>query len=134
MQSLGYINEIDFEIALNEPITATFNGIGSEVEADYLAEQIRRYMIQNYGLSAYKEGYEVFSTLNSSNQAAAVISLRNGIESPAPSFVVDNPATLLANSKHSLIGFSLNKPNAKPPLKASPAPVVSMALTEIAFK
>ena len=41
MQSLGYINEIDFEIALNEPITATFNGIGSEVEADYLAEQIR---------------------------------------------------------------------------------------------
>ena len=81
MQSLGYINEIDFEIALNEPITATFNGIGSEVEADYLAEQIRRYMIQNYGLSAYKEGYEVFSTLNSSNQAAAVISLRKGIES-----------------------------------------------------
>ena len=81
MQSLGYINEIDFEIALNEPITATFNGIGSEVEADYLAEQIRRYMIQNYGLSAYKEGYKVFSTLNSSNQAAAVISLRKGIES-----------------------------------------------------
>ena len=81
MQSLGYINEIDFEIALNEPITATFNGIGSEVEADYLAEQIRRYMIQNYGLSAYKEGFKVFSTLNSSNQAAAVISLRKGIES-----------------------------------------------------
>ena len=56
-------------------ISASFNGIGSEVEADYLAEQIRRYMIQNYGLSAYKEGYKVFSTLNSSNQAAAVISL-----------------------------------------------------------
>ena len=35
----------------------------------------------DYGLSAYKEGYEVFSTLNSSNQAAAVISLRKGIES-----------------------------------------------------
>ena len=77
----GYINEIDFEIALNDPITATFNGIGSEVQSDYLAEQIRRYMIQNYGLSAYKEGFEVFSTLNSSNQAAAVISLRKGIES-----------------------------------------------------
>jgi len=48
--------------------------------------------------------------------------------------VVDNPATLLASSKHSLIGFSLDKPKAKPPLKASPAPVVSIALTEVAFK
>ena len=28
----------------------------------------------------------------------------------------------------------LDKPNAKPPLKASPAPVVSIALTEEAFK
>jgi len=54
--------------------------------------------------------------------------LRNGIESPAPSFVVDSPAILLASSKHSFMGFSLNKPNANPPLKASPAPVVSIAL------
>ena len=50
-----------------------------------------------------------------------------GIASPAPSFVVEIPATLLANSKHSLIVFSFDKPNAKPPLKASPAPVVSIA-------
>ena len=48
--------------------------------------------------------------------------------------MVDIPATLLANSKHSLIGFSLDKPNAKAPLKASPAPVVSIAFTLIAFK
>ena len=57
-----------------------------------------------------------------------------GIASPAPSFVVEIPATLFANSKHSLIGFLVNKPNANPPLKASPAPVVSMAFTEFAFK
>ena len=36
-----------------------------------------------------------------------------GIASPAPSFVVEIPATLLANSKHSLICFFLDKPYAK---------------------
>jgi hypothetical protein len=48
--------------------------------------------------------------------------------------VVDKPATLLASSRHSFIDFSLDKPKAKPPLKASPAPVVSIALTEEASK
>ena len=81
MESLGYIDQDIFLKAFKEPISASFNGIGSEVEADYLAEQIRRYMIQNYGLSAYKEGYKVYSTLNSSYQTAAVNSVRSGIES-----------------------------------------------------
>ena len=57
-----------------------------------------------------------------------------GIASPAPSLVVDIPATLFANSKHSFVGFSFDKPKAKPPLNASPAPVVSMAFTALAFK
>ena len=57
-----------------------------------------------------------------------------GIASPAPSFVVEIPATLFANSKHSFIGFPKDNPKAKPPLKASPAPVVSKALTVLAFK
>ena len=81
MESLGYIDEDVFLKAFREPISASFNGIGSEVEADYLAEQIRRYMIQNYGLSVYKEGYKVYSTLNSSHQTAAVNAVRRGIES-----------------------------------------------------
>ena len=81
MESLGYIDQDIFLKAFKEPISASFNGIGSEVEADYLAEQIRRYMIQNYGLSVYKEGYKVYSTLNSSYQTAAVNSVRSGIES-----------------------------------------------------
>ena len=54
--------------------------------------------------------------------------------SPAPSFVVEIPATLLANSKQALIGFSFDSPKAKPPLNASPAPVVSIALIGLAFK
>ena len=51
--------------------------------------------------------------------------MKKGIELPAPNFVVESPATLLAISKHSFIFFPLNIANEKPPLNASPAPVVS---------
>ena len=36
MESLGYIDQDIFLKAFKEPISASFNGIGSEVEADYL--------------------------------------------------------------------------------------------------
>ena len=51
------------------------------------------------------------------------------MESPAPNFVVDKPATLLANSRQSFIFLPFNNAKEKPPLNASPAPVVSIALT-----
>jgi penicillin-binding protein 1A len=51
-----------------------------EVEADYLAEEIRKYIIKNYGLSAYKDGYQVFSTIDSSYQTAAREAVEEGIE------------------------------------------------------
>ena len=53
--------------------------------------------------------------------------------SPAPNFVVDKPATLFANSKQSLTDLFCDNPKANPPLKASPAPVVSIALSEVAL-
>ena len=65
MEALDYIDSQSFDISVKEPITATFKGVSSEIEADYLAEEIRRYMISKFGLSSYKEGYEVYSTIKS---------------------------------------------------------------------
>ena len=80
MEDLNYIDSISFENSIKEPITATFKGVSSEIEADYLAEEIRKYMISRFGLAAYKEGYEVYSTINSKNQLAANKALKEGIE------------------------------------------------------
>ena len=41
MRDLNYINEEDFFKARNTPITASFTGVTPEVDADYLAEEIR---------------------------------------------------------------------------------------------
>lgn len=80
MLALEFIDQTQFELASRAPVTASFSGISSEVEADYLAEEIRKYIIKNFGLSAYKEGYQVFSTLDSRYQAAARDAVEQGIE------------------------------------------------------
>ena len=80
MLALEFINQAQFDIASSAPVTASFSGISPEVEADYLAEEIRKYIIKNYGLSAYKDGYQVFSTIDSSYQTAAREAVEKGIE------------------------------------------------------
>jgi penicillin-binding protein 1A len=80
MLALDFINQTQFDVASSAPVTASFSGISPEVEADYLAEEIRKYIIQNYGLSAYKDGYQVFSTIDSSYQTAARDAVETGIE------------------------------------------------------
>ena len=80
MLALDFINQAQFDIASSAPVTASFSGISPEVEADYLAEEIRKYIIKNYGLSAYKDGYQVFSTIDSSYQTAAREAVEEGIE------------------------------------------------------
>ena len=80
MRDLNYINEEDFFKARNTPITASFTGVTPEVDADYLAEEIRQYIINEYGLNSYKEGYQVVSTINSNFQASARKAVEKGIE------------------------------------------------------
>ncbi len=80
MLALEFIDQTQFDVASSAPVTASFSGISPEVEADYLAEEIRKYIIKNYGLSAYKDGYQVFSTIDSSYQTAARAAVEEGIE------------------------------------------------------
>ena len=80
MLALDFIDQTQFDVASSAPVTASFSGISPEVEADYLAEEIRKYIIKNYGLSAYKDGYQVFSTIDSSYQRAARKAVDEGIE------------------------------------------------------
>ena len=81
MLDLGYIHPEQFKLAKNAPLTANYFGLVSEVKAPYVAEEIRRYMIQEYGLRAYSEGLEVYTTINSKFQNSATNALEKGLES-----------------------------------------------------
>ncbi len=80
MLDLKYIHKEQFNIAIEAPISANYYGLVSEVEAPYVAEEVRRYMIQEYGLKAYSEGLEVHTTINSKFQNHATEALRSGLE------------------------------------------------------
>ena len=80
MLDLKFIHIEQFNLAIEAPITATYHGLVSEVEAPYVSEAIRRLMIQEYGLGAYREGYEVYTSIDSSMQKAANFSISDGLE------------------------------------------------------
>ena len=80
MLDLNFIHIEQFNLAIEAPLTATYHGLVSEVEAPYVSETIRRFMIQQYGLGAYREGYEVYTSIDSSMQSAATLSITEGLE------------------------------------------------------
>ena len=80
MLELEYIHEEQFSLAITSPLTANYYGLVSEVEAPYVAEEVRRYMIQEYGLKAYSEGLKVYTTIDSEFQNKATQSLTKGLE------------------------------------------------------
>ena len=80
MLDLGSIHQEQFDLAIKAPISATYHGLVSEANAPYLAETIRRFMISEYGLDAYKEGLEVYTTIDSELQNLAVAALKKGLE------------------------------------------------------
>ena len=79
MRDLADISEETYILARNNPVTAARHIAPIEIEASYVAEMARSYMVERYGKAAYKKGYSVFTTIDSTNQAAANIALRDGL-------------------------------------------------------
>ena len=50
-----------------------------ELTAPYLAEMVRREMLERYGPEIYTAGYRVTTTVDSELQTAAVYAVRNGL-------------------------------------------------------
>jgi len=80
MFDLGFIYKEQYDLAIKAPISATYHGLVSEVEAPHFSETIRRYMINQYGLDAYRDGLEVYTTIDSKLQNLAVTALKKGLE------------------------------------------------------
>jgi len=80
MRELGFISADEYELATQEKNTAFYHGATTEVSAPYLAEMVRRKMLEMFGQKAYTGGYEVYTTIRSDLQAAANQSITDGLE------------------------------------------------------
>ncbi len=80
MLKLGYIDQADYDSAQKEPVSAalaTSQKKSIELQAPYVAEMVRKQMVERYGDDAYTRGFKVYTTITKNLQTAATRALRN---------------------------------------------------------
>ena len=71
MLLLRMITKEDYMLAIEEPLAVSRDIDLYEIDGRHLAERARQDIIQRYGLAAYKNGWSVYTTLNSKFQQSA---------------------------------------------------------------
>ena len=79
MRDLGYIDQAQFSSALQTPNSAAVHGESLSFSAHYAAEMVRQQMLDRYGMAAYNDGYQVYTTIDSKLQQAARRAVINGL-------------------------------------------------------
>jgi penicillin-binding protein 1A len=71
MREQGSITKSEYDEAVNAPITASVYSREVEVPALYLAETVRKHLLEEYGGEVYNQGLIVHTTVDSHMQLAA---------------------------------------------------------------
>jgi penicillin-binding protein 1A len=79
MRNLGFITEAQMLSARAAPVTASEHGARITLSAGHAAEMARHQMLERYGLSAYNDGYSVYTTLRSDLQRVAQDAVVTGL-------------------------------------------------------
>ena len=84
MRAEGFISAERHREAVQSPLTAQRHAVDRQVEAPYVAEMVRRRLVERYGREqAYTGGYTVYTTLQGERQRAANRALRAGLRAYA---------------------------------------------------
>ncbi|HHJ14041.1 MAG TPA: penicillin-binding protein 1A [Gammaproteobacteria bacterium] len=79
MYALGFIDSDRYHRALATPDDASLHRAVMEVEAPWVAEMVRGWMLERYGKEAYSRGYRVFTSIDGARQRAANAALRKAL-------------------------------------------------------
>ena len=79
MRILDYITEEELQAALDEPISAELHRARVAAEAQYVAEQVRAQLFEEYGEEVYQSGLKVYTTIDGELQAEANRALRRAL-------------------------------------------------------
>lgn len=71
MLTVGYISKEEYNAAIETPVTASMHQQSVELNAPYIAEMVRREIVDRYGEDGVNEGYKVYTTILDKNQRAA---------------------------------------------------------------
>ncbi len=79
MRKLKFIDDDAFAEAQQTPVIASRHPLKFNIEAPYIAEMVRQYMVQTYNEKTYGDGFNVYTTINAKDQLAADKALRKGL-------------------------------------------------------
>ncbi|KAF1027325.1 MAG: Penicillin-binding protein 1A [Burkholderia plantarii] len=79
MLELGYITQPQYAQAVKEEILTRTPGNQYAVHGEYVAEMVRQMMYSQYKDETYTRGLSVTTTINSADQEATYLAVRNGI-------------------------------------------------------
>jgi penicillin-binding protein 1A len=79
MFKLGYIGKAQYLLAKDEPIVLSQLQTRFSLDGRYIAEIARQALIDRYGLSVYKDGLSVYTTIDSKLQQAALESINENL-------------------------------------------------------
>ncbi|MDH5436044.1 MAG: transglycosylase domain-containing protein, partial [Gammaproteobacteria bacterium] len=79
MHHLGFIDDEEYKLAIEEPDNSSLHSLTTQVDAPYVAEMVRSYMVERYGNEAYTIGYKVYTTIDTRLQSAANTALRKAL-------------------------------------------------------
>jgi penicillin-binding protein 1A len=77
MHELNHINAEEFEAALKQPNTARPQKSNITLSAPFVAEMVRKKIVEQYGEEAYNSGMRVYTTITQPLQTTANRALRN---------------------------------------------------------
>ncbi|PKG57593.1 penicillin-binding protein 1A [Shewanella sp. GutDb-MelDb] len=76
------ITQVQYEEAIQAPITAKYHGAVIDLYAPYVSEMARDYLVEKYGEEeAYTGGYDIYTTVDSKLQLDAQKALRHNVYS-----------------------------------------------------
>ena len=79
MLELGYVDKPEYQEAIEQPITAVYHGLNTELSAPYFAEMVRQEIYSKFGKDSYQNGYNVYTTLDSNLQQSAEHAVMTGL-------------------------------------------------------
>ncbi len=79
MVEMGVITKAQADAAYAEPMHYEHYQLAINQDALYVAEMVRQQMYEKYGDAAYTQGFRVYTTVNSQDQAVATKALRQAL-------------------------------------------------------
>ncbi len=79
MHQLAMIDSKNHQIAINSEVTAETHQAPTELNAPFVAEMVRSYMIKNFGREAYEAGLSVYTTIDARLQRGANHAVQTGL-------------------------------------------------------